>query len=345
MVFNCHGATIRDSIVAIQDGGANISLAVDAAGVLVGIVTDGDVRRALLAGRQLADPVAEFIQRSPFTARPEESRTSTLDLMQARGLSQVPVVDERGTLVGLHLMRELLGQSPRPNIAIILAGGRGSRLMPMTTEIPKPMIEVAGRPILERILTHLVGFGIHRIALAVGYLSESIEQHFADGERFGCRIEYLREDPATPLGTGGPLSSLPDVYPDLVDPVLVLNGDLITQFDVASLLESHSAAAAAVTIGVVTYTHEVPFGVLTTGDDGLVTTITEKPVLEKMVSAGIYVFEPNLLKTVPRDQFIPMTHILADCVARGERIATWNCGVAWSDVGRPQDLARARGNE
>jgi dTDP-glucose pyrophosphorylase len=344
MVFSAHGATIRDSVVAIQDGGANISLAVDNVGVLVGIVTDGDVRRALLAGRQLTDPVDDFIQRNPFTVRPEESRTSILDLMQARGLSQVPVVDKRGALVGLHLMRELLGQGPRPNVAMVLAGGRGSRLMPMTAAIPKSMIEVAGRPILERILTHLVGFGIHRIALAVGYLSEPIEQHFGDGERFGCRIEYVREDPSTPLGTGGPLSTLADVYPDLADPVLVLNGDLITQFDVGSLLESHSATSAAVTIGVVTYTHEVPFGVLTTGEDGFVTTIVEKPLLEKIVSAGIYVFDPALLKTVPRDQFIPMTHILADCVARGERIATWNCGAEWSDVGRPQDLARARGH-
>ena len=343
MVFSAQGATIRDSVVAIQDGGANISLAVDASGILIGIVTDGDVRRALLAGRQLADPVDDFIQLSPFTVRPEESRTSVLDLMQARGLSQVPVVDKRGALIGLHLMRELLGQGPRTNVAMILAGGRGSRLMPMTAEIPKPMIEVAGRPILERIVTHLVGFGIHRIALAVGYMAEAIEEHFGDGERFGCRIEYLRENPGTPLGTGGPLSSLDRLHPDLADPVLVLNGDLITQFDVASLLESHSATSAAITIGVVPYTHEVPFGVLTVGEDGFVTTIAEKPVVEKLVSAGIYVFEPALLKTVPRDQFAPMTHILADCMDRGERIATWNCGTEWSDIGRPHDLARARG--
>lgn len=343
MVFNAEGATIRESVVAIQDGGANIALAVDGAGVLIGIVTDGDVRRALLAGRQLSDPVDEFIHRSPLTAMVEESRTSILDLMQARGLSQVPVVDKRGILVGLHLLRELLGQSRRPNVAMILAGGRGSRLLPMTSETPKPMIEVAGRPILERIVTHLVGFGFHRIALSVGYLSGTIEQHFGNGDRFGCRIEYLREDPSTPLGTGGPLSLLQSVFPDLADPVLVVNGDLITQFDVAGLLESHSAMKAMATIGVVTYTHEVPFGVLTTNDDGFVETITEKPVLERIVSAGIYVFEASILRSVPRDEFTPMTQVLADLVARDERIATWNCGTGWADIGRPQDLARARG--
>ena len=343
MVFQAKGATIRDSLSAIQAGGANISLAVDPLGSLVGVVTDGDIRRALLADHQLTDPVERFIHRSPFCVTPSESRTSVLDLMQSRGLSQVPVVELGGRLVGLHLLREVLGQSPRTNIAMILAGGRGTRLLPLTTEVPKPMMEVAGRPILERIVTHLVGFGIRRIALSVGYLSESIEQHFCDGERFGCEIEYIREDPLSPLGTGGPLGSLIETYSDITDPVIVLNGDLITQFDVASLLESHAASSASLTIGVVTYTHEVPFGVITTDPEGFVRKISEKPVLEKTVSAGIYVFQPDILKSVPRRQFTPMTHIITECVARGHRVGVWNCGHEWSDIGRPLDLARARG--
>jgi dTDP-glucose pyrophosphorylase len=343
MVFNSSGASIRQSIAAIQDGGANISLAVNDSGVLEGIVTDGDVRRALLQGCQLSDPVEQFIQRQPFTVGPNESRTFILDLMQARGMSQVPVVDEDGTLLGLHLLRELLGQSPRPNIAVILAGGRGSRLMPVTNEVPKPMLEVAGRPILERIVTHLVGFGIQRIAISVGYLHEQIEEHFGDGAKFGCQILYILEDPATPLGTGGPLAMVQDMYPDLNTSVLVLNGDLITQFNVADLLESHKESGASITIGVVSYTHEVPFGVLEISADGLVSGISEKPIIEKTVSAGIYACEPRLLKRIPRGQFMPMTRIIDESLSQGEGVSIWNCDNQWSDIGRPQDLARAKG--
>lgn len=344
MVFNANEATIRESLVALQNGGANISLAVNDYGALVGIVTDGDVRRALLHGCQLSDPVDPFIQRNPFTVGPTESRTSILDLMQARGMSQVPVVDESGTLRGLHLLRELLGQSPRPNVAVILAGGRGSRLLPMTNEVPKPMLEVAGRPILERIVTHLVGFGIQRIVISVGYLHEKIEEHFGDGEKFGCQILYLREDPATPLGTGGPLAMLEDIYPDLDASVLVLNGDLITQFNVADLLGSHKESGASLTIGVVSYTHEVPFGVLEISEDGLVSAILEKPIIEKTVSAGIYACEPRILKNLPRGQFMPMTRIIDESLVRGEGVSIWNCDNEWSDIGRPQDLARAKGH-
>ena len=344
MVFNSNGATIRESVVAIQNGGANISLAVNASGVLVGIVTDGDVRRALLQGCQLTDLVDPFIERNPFTVGPAESRTSILDIMQARGMSQVPVVDKNGTLLGLHLLRELLGQSTRPNVAVILAGGRGSRLMPVTNEVPKPMLEVAGRPILERIVTHLVGFGIQRIAISVGYLHEQIEEHFGDGAKFGCQILYLREDPATPLGTGGPLAMLEDIYPDLDASVLVLNGDLVTQFNVADLLESHKESGSSLTIGVVSYAHEVPFGVLELSDVGLVSAISEKPIIEKMVSAGIYACEPRILRSLPRGQFMPMTRIIDESLSRGEEVSIWNCDNEWSDIGRPQDLARAKGH-
>lgn len=343
MVFNSSGASIRHSMAAIQNGGANVSLAVNDSGVLVGIVTDGDVRRALLQGCQLSDPVEQFIQREPFTVGPNESRPALLDLMQARGMSQVPIVDEDGTLLGLHLLRELLGQSPRTNIAVIMAGGKGSRLMPATNEVPKPMLRVAGRPILERIVTHLVGFGIQRIAIAVGYLHEQIEEHFGEGDKFGCQIVYLREDPATPLGTGGPLAMLEDVYPEVDSSVLVLNGDLITQFNVGDLLESHRESGASLTIGAVTYTHEIPFGVIEIGNNGFVSAISEKPILEQTVSAGIYACEPEILSRLPRGQFMPMTHIIDECLLRKERISIWKCGNEWSDIGRPQDLARAKG--
>lgn len=341
-VFDADIATIRDCIKAIQRGGANVAVAVDGQQRMTGIVTDGDVRRAWLNGQSLDDPAALLVQTAPLTVAPDESRSAILELMQARGISQVPVVDGEGRLCGLHLMREFLGRVTRPNTAVILAGGRGTRLMPMTSQIPKPMLPVAGRPILERIVTHLVGFGITEIALAVAFRADAIQSHFGSGERFGCKITYLSEDPDVPLGTGGPLALAARAFPDNADPTLVLNGDLVTQFDVAEMLSHHESEGAQVTIGVINYAHEVPFGVLELSE-GRVVALDEKPLRIETVSSGIYVLEPEVISRVPPGEFLPITAVIEDSLARGERVVPWNCGQDWIDIGRPNDLARARG--
>lgn len=339
--LNLESATIRDCIIAIQRGGANIAVVVDGEGLFVGIVTDGDLRRAWLKGSQLSDTIAPFVQKAPLTVDVGASRTAVLELMQARGIAQVPVIDQHGRLHGVHLMREFLSHSPRPNIALVLAGGRGERLGSLTDSVPKPMIPVAGRPILERIVTHLVGWGITQISLAVGYRSEVIEEYFLDGTQFGCSIQYLRED--QPLGTGGPLASLRDVHPQLEHPILVMNGDLVTQFAVGGILDHHEAAGCDMTIGTFTYAHEIPFGVLKTGSNGSVLAVDEKPLRVETVSAGIYVIAPALLRNLPQDTQFPMTQFVSEAVEQGARVSSWDCGQDWTDVGRPRDLARARG--
>lgn len=343
MVFYVEGSTIRDAMVAIERGSANAAFAVDQNRVLVGVITDGDIRRALLGNQLFTDPVAPLVQRSPVVAAVSDSRSIVLDLMQSRGISQVPVIDASGRIVAVHLMRELLGRVARPNVAVVLAGGRGARLQPITDSIPKPMVKVAGRPILERIVNHLVGYGIHRIVMSVGYLAEAIQGHFDDGAKYGCQITYIREDPAKPLGTGGPLASVYRAYPDLSHPVLILNGDLVSQFDVASLLRHHGRTKSAATIGTIMYSNEIPFGVLDIDDDGHVKAIAEKPTRLEPVNAGIYILEPIVLEQVPVDAFVPITHVLADCIERGQRVTAWNLEQDWLDVGRPQDLALARG--
>src|SRR3989304_1487910 len=196
-------ATIREAMEAIQRGACWIALVVDNNSKLLGLITDGDIRRALLSGATLNDPLEPYMQRKFTAVPPTTGRSEVLDLMRARSLNQIPIVDQTGKLVGLHLMREIIGAVRRPNWAVIMAGGRGERLRPLTDSIPKPMIKVAGRPILERIVLHLVGYGIRRIFISVNYLSQVIEDHFGDGTRFGCTIEYLRE--TQPLGTGGSL--------------------------------------------------------------------------------------------------------------------------------------------
>lgn len=343
MVFRLDGATLLDALRAIDAGGANISIALDGLGRFEGIVTDGDVRRALLEGRALSHHVAEYVQRSPTVVSPDTSRDAVLDLMKARGLSQVPIVNEHGILKGLQLLRELVGMKPRPNVCLILAGGRGSRLMPLTENIPKPMVEVAGRPILERLINHVVGFGVRRIVLAVGYRAEVIEDYFKDGTDFGCELKYLREDPRYPLGTGGPVAYLREAFPNVNEPVLVMNGDLVTQFNVEDALQHHGRSSAKATIGVTTHAYESPFGVVSTSHTGLVSSIQEKPIYESLVNAGIYVLSPSVIDEVPNGEFTPITQVIQELLRKGDMVSAWNCGAEWRDVGQPQDLAKARG--
>ncbi|MDE0975218.1 MAG: sugar phosphate nucleotidyltransferase [Candidatus Nanopelagicales bacterium] len=344
IVFDAESASLLDAMAAIDRGTASAAFAVTTNDVLVGVVTDGDIRRALLRGVEVSDPVKPHIQLDPVVARDTESRSAILELMQARAIWQIPVVNEEGQLVAVHLLRELLGRIDRPNMALILAGGTGTRLLPTTLSLPKPMVTVAGKPILERLVNHLLGFGISHIVLSVGHLAEVIEGHFGDGSQFGCRITYLREGASNSLGTGGPLGSLSKLFPDLSAPVLVMNGDLVTQFDVAAMLAHHEQVRALATVGAFVYTHEVPYGVLTVNDAGQIDSIVEKPLRQELVSGGIYVFNPSVLHKVPIDTFFPMTQVLTECIDRGDKVSAWVLNEDWVDVGRPEDLAKARGH-
>jgi NDP-sugar pyrophosphorylase family protein len=313
---------------------------VDDAGRLTGVLTDGDIRRALLAGVALGNLMQPFVKRQFTRVDPAADRSSVLDLMQARTLSQVPITDAEGTLVGIHTFHSILGAMQRPNVAVVMAGGRGERLRPHTDDLPKPMIRVAGRPILERLVLHLVGYGVRRIFLAVNYKAEAIEAHFAGGAEFGCTIEYLREN--EPLGTGGALSLLPELPTD--HPILVLNGDLLTQFDVASLLAFHEEGGYSATMGVHEYSHTIPLGVVES-DGPKVVNIREKPTEVWRVNAGIYVLRPELVARVPQRTFFGLPALIEGCLDRGEPVGAFHVADDWIDVGQHSELRRARGKD
>jgi dTDP-glucose pyrophosphorylase len=331
-------ASIREAMRAIDIGTAAIALVVDGDQRLVGTVTDGDVRRALLRGAGLDSLIKPIMNRGFVAVRPATPRAEVLDVMRVRTLAQVPIVDESGRLVGLHLLREIVGGARRPNWAVVMAGGRGERLRPLTDSLPKPMIPVAGRPILERIVLHLVGFGLQRIFMAVHYMADVIEEHFGDGGQFGCRIEYLRED--VPLGTGGALSLLPE---QPRHPLLVLNGDLLTQVDIGALLDHHVSSQARATVAVFQHRYVIPLGVVETNAEGRVQTLSEKPTKAWLVNAGIYVVEPELVSRVPPGVATPMPAVIEESLDRGELVAAYHLEDDWIDVGLPHELKRARG--
>jgi dTDP-glucose pyrophosphorylase/CBS domain-containing protein len=328
--------TLIDVLRVLERGAVRAALVSSDEGRLVGILTDGDVRRALLAGCSLDAPLRPYVNREFTSVRANAARDEVLELMQAREIDQIPILDAEGRPCGLHLLREIVGAERRPNWAVVMAGGRGSRLGSLTADTPKPMLRVAGRPILERIILRLVGHGIHRIYISVHYLSHVVEDHFADGSRFGCKIDYLRED--QPLGTGGALSLLPDP----VDPVLVMNGDLVTQADVGGMLDFHARGGQALTIGVRRYLHTIPFGCVQLDGDR-VTAFDEKPTLTCQMNAGIYVLSPASVKRVPKNQEFPLPNLLLDSISRREPVAAFEVEGDWIDVGQRDHLRQARG--
>ena len=328
-------ATVVEAMRAMDVSALGIVLMVDGARRLLGTITDGDIRRAILKGAALDSPVQPHIQRQFVAVAPEAGRAEVLDLMQARYIQQIPVVGEGGRLAGLHVLRELLGGVERPNFAVIMAGGKGLRLRPITETIPKPMVKVAGRAILERLVLHLVGFGVRRVFLAINYLGHLVQERFGDGAQFGCRIEYLQEDGE--MGTGGALSLLPEVPRE---PVLVLNGDLVTQMNIDRLLDAHQRGGALATMAVRRYFHAMPFGCVDV-EGGRVARLVEKPVLEKMVNAGAYVLAPELVARVPRE-FFPITRLFDECLRRGEPVGAWEIQEDWIDVGQREQLRQAQ---
>jgi dTDP-glucose pyrophosphorylase len=328
--------SIADAMRALDLGAGGIALAVEPDGRLAGLATDGDIRRALLGGATLESPLEAALNHDFVSLRAGAARVDALDLMRARRIDAIPVLDDAGRPVALHLLHAFLKPTSRANWAVIMAGGQGTRLRPLTDSVPKPMLRVAGRPILERIVLHLVGFGITRVFISVHYLADVIEAHFGDGQALGVSIEYLRED--RPLGTAGALGLLPDA-PDA--PLVLLNGDLVTSVDIGGLLDAHAAGGFAATIGTRQYVHTVPFGTVERDGDRVVGQ-EEKPVLTREVNAGIYALEPWVVGLVERGTAVSMPEVIDRVLARGEPVGAFEVEDDWVDVGQRDQLARAR---
>lgn len=334
--------TLRDVMTALDRHGHKAVVLVSASRALSGLVTDGDVRRALLGGATLDEPALPHASRTPTVVPDGAHRAHVLDLMRGLHIEQIPVVDGSGRVVGLHTLQEVVGAPLLPNAAVVMAGGRGSRLGALTQATPKPLMRVAGRPIIEWIILNLVSSGIRDIYVSVNYLADQIEEALGDGSRLGCTVRYLREQIDSPLGTAGSLSILrAQGRPEY--PIVVTNGDLMVQFDVADLVRAHDERSAAVTVVTRAYRHEVPFGVVERGTDLGVAALTEKPVIDLEVNAGIYVVSPEALDLVPDAAPSTMPELVEQCIDKGWTVSAWTLSSDWIDVGTPRDLAKAQG--
>jgi len=282
-------STLRDVIDSMNKSAFRIVLVVNNHGALEGTISDGDIRRGLLKGLDIDSPIDKVIHRGAMVVPPDMDRDMVLQLMVANKIQQIPVVDEQHRIIGLHLWDEISSPPRRTNRMVIMAGGKGTRLRPFTERCPKPLVTVAGKPMLEHIIERAKHEGFSDFVLAVHYLGHMIEEHFGDGTRFGVRIEYLRED--RPLGTAGALSLL---QPRPSDPFVVTNGDVVTDIRYGELLDFHIRHEASATMAVRTHEWQHPFGVVQTNGVNI-TGFEEKPVVRSYINAGVYVLSPSAI--------------------------------------------------
>lgn len=328
-------ASIRDAIRAIDESALQIALVVDSEQHLVGTVTDGDVRRGLLRGIALDAGIGEVMNCDPISCPAKLGPEAAAAVMRSSDVKQVPLVDETGRVVGLEVLGDVIKHSPHDNWVVLMAGGLGQRLRPLTEECPKPMLPVGGTPILEIILKNFVRQGFGRFYLSVNYKAEMVRRHFGDGAHWGVTIDYL--DEREKLGTAGALGLLPEPPRD---PLIVMNGDLLTAVNFSSMLEFHREHNATATMAVREHTVEVPFGVIDLADEYLA-GVTEKPRYSWFINAGVYVVEPSVLDLIVPGRALDMPALFERVLGRNDKVAAFPIREYWRDIGRLEDLERA----
>jgi dTDP-glucose pyrophosphorylase len=328
-------ANIEQVVGNLNQVAIKIVLIVNEAGELQGTISDGDIRRGLLRGLDLNSPITSVVHRNALVVPPGMGREAVRQIMVANRIQQIPVVDERHHVVGLHLWDELNASPERPNLMVIMAGGMGTRLRPHTENCPKPLLNVAGKPMLEHIIERAKLEGFSRFVLAIHYLGHMIEEYFGDGERLGVEIGYLREQ--APLGTAGALGLL---MPRPDAPFVVTNGDVLTDIRYGELLDFHVRHNAHGTMAVRVHEWQHPFGVVQTQGVEIV-GFEEKPVSRSHINAGVYVLDPEALNLLSVDARCDMPTLFERLQAQAKRTVAYPMHEPWLDVGRPDDLTRA----
>jgi dTDP-glucose pyrophosphorylase len=331
-------ASLLDTIAAISKGTKQIALVIDDAGCLLGTVTDGDVRRGLLRGLDMKAIVTEVMNPNPTTASLGDDAQTVMVEQLARMIHSVPVIDASGKVVGLFTDADLVTPDEITTPVVLMAGGKGVRLYPLTKDVPKPMLKIGEMPILEIILRKLKSQGFKNIYISVNYLGNIIEEHVKDGAWLGLNVTYLHE--SQPLGTAGALGQLNGT---LTEPFIVMNSDLLTNCDFRQVIRFHKKTGAKGTLGVREYSFQIPYGVVNINGTE-VESISEKPVHRSMVSAGIYALDPWALNLVPADEYCDMPTLLDKIKAEGQKVSAFPIHESWLDIGRHDDLNDARNN-
>ena len=333
--------SVREVMECIDRSAKGIALVLDERRHLIGTVTDGDIRRAILAGMDLELPIGELLKhRQPafaaaITAPLGTDDTTLLHVMSENDVRHIPLVDEDGCVADVAFLTEMVKEYELPLRAVVMAGGLGSRLRPLTEEVPKPMLPVGDKPLLEHIVDQLKQAGIRQVNVATHYKSEVIAEHFKNGEAFGVDIRYVKED--QPLGTAGALS----LIEEMDEPLLVMNGDILTRVDFRALLNFHREHKADLTVCVRQYEFRVPYGVIDT-DGVTITGISEKPVVRQFINAGIYLLSPQVLRSIPNGQPYDIPDLIEHLIEEKRTVVCFPIREYWLDIGKVDQYDQAK---
>ena len=337
-VQNLHlplGATIRQAMKTIDDGALGIAFVIDQNSQFIGTLSDGDIRRGLLNDMSLDEAIDSIVNEQSISFTQGADNQQALQKANENKILHVPVVDENGLLIGLESLTPVQQITPKSNKVVLMVGGMGTRLRPLTDNIPKPMLKVGDKPILETIIENFKKHGYHQFILSVSYKAEVIVAHFGDGAEFGIEIEYVYEDKR--MGTAGALGFMKD---QLTEPFFVMNGDLLTNVNFEHMLDAHQQSSSLATMGVREYDYQVPYGVVKV-DDGQISAIEEKPIQQFYVNGGIYVLDHKMLDLVPRDAYLDMPTLFEKAINAQMKTIPYPIHEYWLDIGRHEEYEKA----
>ena len=332
------GSLLKDAIRNLNESTLQVVLIASEDGLLVGTLTDGDIRRGLLRGLAIDSSIDEIINHHPLVVPPQLGSEAVLNLMHENRIHQLPIVDESRHILGLHLMDELISPVQRPNVMVIMAGGQGERLRPHTQTCPKPLLQVGGKPMLERIIENARAEGFGTFILSIQYLGYMIQEYFGDGSKFGVKIEYIEE--SNPLGTAGALGMLKQKLPI---PFIVSNGDVLTDIRYGELLNFHERHQAKATMAVRVHEWQNPYGIVQTKGVDIV-GFEEKPITRSHINAGVYALDPLALDCIGVNERCDMPTLFERLREQDLRTIVYPMHEPWLDVGRDEDLRLARAN-
>ena len=320
------------AIAALTKGGYQLCLVIDKENVLKGIITDSDIRKGLIKGLSVKSSIAEIMNKTPLVVSSYLSDIEAQNIMRLNHIFHLPIVDSNGMLKGLHVADFLYSDSEKSEVMVIMAGGKGKRLLPLTEKIPKPMLPFNGKPLLEHLINRAKIYGFKNIIISVNYLSEIIEKYFGNGDKFGVSIEYLRED--KPLGTAGALKKLPKKY--LKNKILVTNGDVVTDASYADFLAESKKQNCDGLMAVQIQKWENPFAVVETNGSKII-SLKEKPVITSQINAGIYVLGPKMINLINENEYCDMPDLFINALKENLNLKVYPLHESWIDIGRPED--------
>ena len=328
-------STIKEALQIIDGGAMQIAVIVDENDKLLGTLTDGDIRRGLLKGLDLDSSIASIIFKTPTIAKISDTKEDILKLALSKKLHQIPIVDDNGRILGIQEIEELIKPKDKTNRVVLMLGGLGTRLRPLTENTPKPMLKVGNKPILQTIVEKFAEYGYTNIVMCVNYKSHIIQDYFGDGKEFGVNIEYIFEEQR--MGTAGALSLLTGKP---TEPFFVMNGDLLTNVNFEHLHDFHIANNSMGTMCVREYDFQVPYGVVNIKNSKIL-SIEEKPTHKFFVSAGIYMLSPKILEYIPQNQFYDMPTLFEKIINENKNAISFPLREYWLDIGRIEEYKKA----